>query len=154
VRHAIVPSQITTLEDRLTANLTVTQAALIVGAILAAGFVFTFVDPAFKVSVPKIIIATVAAIFFLSLALRVKDKLVLRWVGLMLNYLLRPRFYVLTKDYFLREERLFVKGQSVKLDELIPPAPSLELYNLPIKEAVSFKFTKNGRINVSYQRKV
>ena len=154
MRHAIVPSQITTLEDKLTANLTVTQAALIVGAILAAGFVFTFVDPAFKVSIPKITIATAASIFFLSLALRIKDKLILRWVGLVLNYLLRPRFYVLTKDYYLREERLSDKSKFSSSEELIPPLPSLELYNLPIKEAVSFKFTKNGRINVSYQRKV
>jgi hypothetical protein len=121
---------------------------------LAAGFIFTFVDPTFKVSVPKIVIATIASIFFLSLALRVKDKLVLRWVGLMLNYLLRPRFYVLTKDYFLREDRIFGKSKSLKSDELTPPLPSLDLYNLPIKKGASFKFTRSGRINVSYQRKV
>lgn len=153
MRHAVVPSQITTLEDRLTANLTVTQAALLVGAILAAGFVFTFVDPAFKVSVPKIIIASFAALFFISLALRIKEKLVLRWVSLIMNYLLRPRLYVSGGDVREHEERVFIKEKLSEEYELAPPLPVGGLYSLSGKEAVSFKFKRNGRINVSYQNK-
>lgn len=152
MRHAVVPAQITTLEDRLTANLTVTQAALIIGAIIADGFIFAFVDPVFKVAVPKTVVAAFATVFFLSLALRVKEKLVLHWTGLMMNYLLRPRIYILGKQS-AAGDNLFNLGKVAKPETLVPPLPVRDLQYLSGKVDVSFKFTRNGRISVLQQSK-
>ncbi len=107
MRTTIIPAQITTVEDKIAGNLNLAQIILLLVPILWATAVYTILPPVFKFSIYKLPLTFTVLIICLILALRIKGKIVLNWLTVLLNYNLRPRYYVFNKnDTYLREMNL------------------------------------------------
>lgn len=104
MRTTIIPAQITTVEDKIAGNLNLAQIILLLIPVVWITVVYVLVPTPFGINLYKIPLALVVLIICLVLALRVRGKLVLNWLGVLLQYNLRPRYYVLNKnDSYLRE---------------------------------------------------
>jgi hypothetical protein len=61
--------------------------------------------PFYEYAVYKVVLLIVLALVCLTLAIRVKGKIVLSWIGILLHYNMRPKYYVFNKnDMHLRHE--------------------------------------------------
>jgi hypothetical protein len=139
MRISIVPAQITTVEDKIAGNISVQQAALL-GIPLLFGFVVALVFPpsgqfvAYK-------IAIVATLFVIcgSLAIRIKGRIVAKWLKLFAIYSARPRYYIYDKNTsYLRDDNLdnFAETETVKT------APTIKKPKLQVKKIAAHEFAR------------
>lgn len=96
MRSTLVPAQITTLEDRITANLSMRQILIFIIVIFSNLILFCLLPPFLKLDPIKIALGLFISIQFLSLAIRVKGHLVLDHLLLIARYRYRPRIYLHT----------------------------------------------------------
>lgn len=103
MKSAIVPAQITTVEDKITGNLSLTQLLLLAAAVFGDSAVYVLVPPVSDSSPFKLVFITVLTVMLGLFAIRLKGKLLLQWAIVLLRYSLRPRFHVFNKnDLYLR----------------------------------------------------
>lgn len=162
MRISIVPAQITTVEDKIAGNVSVTQAMLL-GVPILFGFIIALVFPpsgqfvAYKISI-------VIGLFIIcgSLAVRVKDRIVAQWLKLFVIYSARPLHYVYDKNStYLREtemadviiEETTVEQQVKKpiaTTSAISPKEFVRLEQFATDERAGMKFEigKKGELNV------
>jgi hypothetical protein len=120
VKTTVVPAQITTVEDTITGNLTLTQLILLASSIVTSLLIYAFLSPLMRLSGLKVIIMTLTACTVAMMALRFRGRLVLTWVTLLVRYNFRPRYYVFDKnDQFARGE--------IKTSKLSQPSPNTPL---------------------------
>lgn len=104
MRTTVIPAQITTVEDKIAGNLNLAQIILLVVPVIWATVVYTIVPPVFKIAWFKVPIVLVAAALCTALALRIKGKVVISWLGVLLKYNMRPKYWVYNKnDAYLRD---------------------------------------------------
>lgn len=104
MRTTVIPAQITTVEDKIAGSLNLAQIILLVVPVIWATVVYTIVPPIFKITWYKLPIVMVVAVFCVILSLRIKGKVVISWLGVLLRYNLRPKYWVYNKnDAYLRE---------------------------------------------------
>lgn len=103
MRQAVIPAQITTIEDKVAGNLSMTQLGLLAAPLFIGGLIYLLVPPLGGSAGYKLgLIALVAAIAG-TLAVRFQGRLVLDWVVTIGQYNRRPRYYVHDKnDPYLR----------------------------------------------------
>lgn len=96
--RAVVPAQITTVEDKLTDFLSVRQfAILMVPAVISIMTVISL--PPFSMMSPyKWVIIGVSCLLLVPLVIRLKGKILLDWLVIYLRYISRPRYYVFNKN--------------------------------------------------------
>lgn len=105
MKTAIVPAQVTTVEDKVAGNLNLTQLLLIASPVFVSGAIYAVFPPSFEIAVYKIVAMTTLFCFFALLAIRIKERLLLMWLIVFFRYNSRPRYYVFDKnDVFLREK--------------------------------------------------
>ncbi len=98
-----IPAQITTVEDKIAGNLSLTQIFLLMIPVFWLMIVYSVLPPLMEFSLYKLPLVLIIGIITLALALRVKDKIVLNWLVILLRYTLRPRYYLFNKnDSYLR----------------------------------------------------
>lgn len=94
----VIPSQITTIEDRVLGSLTVSQA-LILGADALVVLILYPVLSLFLASlVYKLLILIPIASMGLSLSVRLRGMLLYSWLLLIAHYGMRPRYYAFQKQ--------------------------------------------------------
>lgn len=98
MKTAIVPAQITTVEDKVAGNLSVQQLILLVTPLFISGGVFALLPPSFGIVIYKIVIVSVVALICLAAAIRVRGTLLVYWIARLLRYTLRPRIYVYRRN--------------------------------------------------------
>lgn len=98
MKSTVVPAQITTVEDRIAGNLTFSQLILMITPVFISGIIFTFVPPFMSLRGIKLIICLGIAIVCLTLAIRIKGRILLLWIGILGKYNLRPRHYIFNKN--------------------------------------------------------
>ncbi|OGE31923.1 hypothetical protein A2631_02255 [Candidatus Daviesbacteria bacterium RIFCSPHIGHO2_01_FULL_44_29] len=104
MRTTIIPAQITTVEDKIAGNLNLAQIILLLIPVIWITVVYVLVPTPFAINLYKIPLALVVLIACLILAIRIRGKIVLSWLVVLLQYNLRPRYYVFNKnDTYLRE---------------------------------------------------
>jgi hypothetical protein len=104
MRSTVVPAQITTVEDKIAGNLGVSQLLLLTAPIFGGSALFVIFPPFFGYAVYKVVLIVCLMSICSVLAIRIKGTIVLRWVMILAEYMLRPRFYVFNKnDDYLRE---------------------------------------------------
>ena len=104
MRTTIIPAQITTVEDKIAGNLNLAQIILLLIPVIWITVVYVLVPTPFAINIYKIPLALVVLIACLILAIRIRGKIVLSWLVVLLQYNLRPRYYVFNKnDTYLRE---------------------------------------------------
>lgn len=107
MRTTIIPAQITTVEDKIAGNLNLAQIILLLIPAVWTTVVYVLVPTPFAINLYKIPLVLVVLITCLILALRVRGKIILSWLGVLLQYNLRPRYFVFNKnDTYLREMHL------------------------------------------------
>lgn len=162
MRISIVPAQITTVEDKIAGRLSVQQAALL-GIPILFGFIIALMFPPFGQFVAyKIAIVIVLFIICGSLALRIRDRIVAKWIVLFAIYSARPRYFVYDKNTpYLRKQQTVTTA--VKNEETITVikkrilsttgiAPGefsrLEQLALDTRTGMRFEVDKKGELNV------
>lgn len=98
MRTTIIPAQITTVEDKIAGSLNFAQILLFMAPVLFGTLVYTLFMPFMKITPYKVGLVLFVALVCLVLAIRVKEKIVAEWMGVLLRYKLRPRFYLFDKN--------------------------------------------------------
>lgn len=93
-----IPAQITTVEDKIAGNLNLSQMLLLMVPVFWGMIVYTLFAPVMHFAWYKLILFLIVALISLSLALRIKDKIVLSWIVILLKYNLRPTYYIYNKN--------------------------------------------------------
>jgi|AntRauTorckE6833_2_1112554.scaffolds.fasta_scaffold04691_7 hypothetical protein len=107
MKTTVVPAQVTTVEDKVAGNLSFTQLLLVVVPVFLGGAIFTLVPPFFGFTYAKMLVCSVIATICITLAIRIKGKILLSWVLVLSRYGLRPRLYLFNKnDAYLRRTKL------------------------------------------------
>ena len=164
MRNTIIPAQITTVEDKITGNLSLTQIILLIIPIFVMTILFSLVPPVMKLGILKTILFVLSGLICGILALRIKGRVVLNWLLVWLKFKARPTYYVFDKnDDYLRESELANENQSrtkvavkVKAKEktrVLTEIDTMKLVDLinNQKNSLSFEFNKQGGLHVSVE---
>lgn len=140
MRISIVPAQITTVEDKITGNLSVQQAAYIgVPMILALVMTISF-PPSGQIVAYKIAISVFALIVGGILAIRIKDRIIAQWIILLARYYMRPQYFVYDKrTTYLR------KIKSTNPIEVTDPTEQ-KTTSIPINTSSNLKVSERIRL--------
>ncbi len=98
MRSRVIPAQITTVEDKIAGNLSLTQIILLLVPVLFISFFYALMPPSMSFVIYKIILSTIFSIISLSLAIRIKGKIIASWLVVILFYNLRPKYYLYNKN--------------------------------------------------------
>lgn len=98
MRTTIVPSQITTVEDRIAGKLGLSQLMLLICPVFGGSAIFVILPPFFSYAAYKIVLIVGVASLSALLAIRIKGKILLFWALTLLRYSLRPRYYLFNKN--------------------------------------------------------
>ncbi|HUV42989.1 MAG TPA: hypothetical protein VMY36_03780 [Patescibacteria group bacterium] len=129
-----IPAQVTTVEDKIAANLSLTQLILLLAPLFISVFVFAVLPERMYFNPYKIILIALSLVIFLTLAIRVKERIVLNWLILLVAYYLRPHLFVFDKnDDYLREEE---------------PQPDNEVKNAVNNKQIPAKKEKKNHLSV------
>lgn len=165
MKTTIVPAQVTTVEDKIAGNLNFTQLLLLVTPVFISGALFAFLPPFMNLRGYKIVISVLIAVVCMTLAIRIKGKILLLWISIIGRYNLRPRYYLYDKnDLHLRvepkqkadvafETATVVKKTEVKMVEDMPLTELVRLENVVSdpRSKFHFKATKKGGLRVYIQ---
>ena len=166
MKTTIVPAQITTVEDKVAGNLSFTQLMLLVVPVFVGGAVFTFMPPFMGITALKTVIFAGVALLFLTLAIRIKGRLVLEWIVVLTRYNQRPRFVVYNKnDAHLRSSYDVSIEEAEELVDESTEAPEMKSLHLGVdqllryesalndpKKDIRFETTKKGGLRVSIKQ--
>jgi hypothetical protein len=136
MRSAIVPAQITTVEDRVAGNLSISQVALIFAPTLLGMAIFIILPPNMELSPFKLIIVTLIFMVCVVSAVRVKEKIILLWASTLLRYSLRPRYFVYDKHHVAGRGQLFTYREKGEVKAPVKPKPKRVPLTLPTPEIV------------------
>lgn len=162
MRTAVLPAQITSVEDRITANLSLKQVILIVIPIVITGFIYFAFPPINHLSLYKIIFSFLLLLVFLTLSYRINGKIILELLITRGRYERRPKIYVYQKGFShvntevdntsLKLRFKISKRHSIKPSEVkVNYAQIAQLQSLAQEKNVKmvFKPGKKGGLNVS-----
>jgi hypothetical protein len=165
MKVTVVPAQITTVEDRIAGNLTFTQIILLILPLISSTVTYAIIPHSEKFTVLKVTLIALQFMFFGSLALRIKGKVVMDWLLVYLRFAARPRIYTFTKNDLTHrtvadlpmEEKVSHKPQVKKVQEASPALTfpeHLKLSELLENKGITIGFTQaeKGGINVSLSK--
>lgn len=166
MRTTIIPAQITTVEDKIAGDLTIYQIFLLLLPIFFGGFLYISFPPYTQFVEYKIVMFLILSLISATLAVRVKEKMIISWGIVLLRFVARPKYFVFNKnDLFLREviqkEKAPVIQQALTQNnvkvEKIQQLEDTEIYRLEqlmtqSNGDISFIFQKKGGINVSFSK--
>ena len=98
MKTAVVPAQVTTIEDKVAGGLGLTQLILLVIPVFMSGVVYGVLSPAFSLSAAKIILIVLLFILLGSLAIKIKGVLLVHWLLILGRYMARPGLYIYNKN--------------------------------------------------------
>lgn len=98
MKTAIVPAQVTTVEDKVAGNLGLTQLVLLVAPLFIGSGIYALFPPVLELSLFKIVATVLLGMACCSLAIRIHGELLLHWVIALTKYNSRPRYYVASRN--------------------------------------------------------
>jgi len=98
MRTTIIPAQITTVEDKIAGSLNMTQILILMFPVLWTALIYILFVPAMKLVPYKLGLIGVAIMICLILVIRIKDKIVAEWLGVVLRYQFRPKYWLYNKN--------------------------------------------------------
>ena len=140
MKTAIVPAQITTIEDKITGNLSLSQLVLLATPAFIAAAIYIVLPPNLKFVGYKLALVAVSSIVISSLAVRIRGKLVLHWLLAMARFNLRPRYYVFNKnDLHLRLKEAAVKASEPEQPSTAKQADTTSIHDISTADRVSIE---------------
>lgn len=98
MKTTIVPAQVTTVEDRIAGNLTLSQLLFLALPVFGCSILYVALPPFMGVAPYKVVLMSVATLLCLLLAIRIKGRLLGAWLVVLARYHGRPRYYVFNKN--------------------------------------------------------
>ena len=167
MRTQVIPAQITTVEDRIAGNFSLTQILILLAPVFLATIVFVVLPPTLVLTWFKVGLIIVFGVVSTTLAIRIKGKLLIHWIVILLKYNIRPKYYVFNKndgsyrDLFLPNKKID-NSKEVEKRESITKAyrPAITIPNLIQFEElinnsefdVRFRTGKKGGLNVAFEK--
>lgn len=156
MRTTIIPAQITTVEDKIAGSLNFAQILLLMLPVLWGTLVYTIFIPTMKLAPYKISLVVLVSAISLVLAVRIKDKIIAEWIGILLRYKLRPKFYIFNKND-ITERLVDLPFEPVTNHRKVVAKTTKGLTKeLSIKELIKFEqamASKNLAVSFRYGRK-
>jgi hypothetical protein len=163
MRVAIVPAQITTVEDKIFSNISVKQGMLL-GTPVLVGFCEALMLQPYGRMVPyKIALSIVALVVCGILAIRIQDRIIWQWLTILTRYCMRPECIVYDKNtmymrgghiqQFDESEPKAITVKSVtKHTRRIPQQEFIRLEQLArdSRAKLRFEVDKKGELNVHF----
>lgn len=156
MRTTIIPAQITTVEDKIAGSLNFVQILLLMTPVLWGTLVYAVFSPTMKIAPYKISLVLIVTLLSLVLALRVKDKIVAEWIGILLRYKLRPKFYFFNKNDLTERSIDLPFEPALSHKKATVKAGKKQLKELSIKELIKFEQameSKNLAVSFRYGKK-
>ncbi len=151
MKTKVIPAQITTIEDKITNNLNLTQLFLLVAPILFGISFYTVMPVKFRFTTYKIPFILIAFIVFPVLSLRVKGRVLINWLILWFTFLLRSHIYVFNKNDLYLREVLFETEKKQKLILSEPKGREESDKILDLKEAaIDYQIINRNR-NINFR---
>lgn len=151
MKTAIVPAQVTTIEDRLIGNFTVAQLMLLCVPLFTDGFLFVVLPPVIHASAYKLSLMLILAIFCGGMAIRIKGTIALSWTVKLLRYSTRPRYYIFDKrSTYSRPQNQLAPTQDTEEDEVQPSSTTSSSLR-PRDERKVREFLEAQASNVTYE---
>ncbi|MCB0197150.1 MAG: PrgI family protein [Anaerolineae bacterium] len=161
MKTTIVPAQVTTVEDKITGNLGVSQMLLLATPVFIGSLLFVLLPPFFSYASYKVGLIAILVFLCITLSVRIKGTIVLNWVRIMAQYNIRPKYYVFNKNSMhLRQDDLVYETVEETAQQPQKANPSIKK-TLPISDVVSveqlianpsanfkLKVSKKGRLSV------
>jgi hypothetical protein len=156
MKTTAIPAQITTVEDKIAGNLNLTQLLLLLAPLFLSIFVFAVLPEKMAFNKYKIVFIVFSFIICFALCLRVKERIVLTWLGLLIFYYFRPHLYVFNKNSsYLREEK-HVKKEKAEKPALTSPKQKNTAGSLSVIKLVQLENLfrlRNKKIVIKFKNK-
>lgn len=168
MRTKVIPAQITTVEDKIAGNLSLTQIMILISPVFLATIMYVLFPPSMQLVIYKVALTAIVALTCIFLSLRIDGVVVAQWLIILFKYNLRPRFYVFNKnDTYLRlldlpkivtkprfafrkvavKEKVETTLSTVHISDAIKLEYALTSKKLDLK----FRVAKKGGLNVAFQ---
>lgn len=132
MKTIVVPAQVTTVEDKVAGNLSFTQLLLLTTPVFLGGAVFILVPPMLGYTILKLVIAVCLAFVCITLAIRIRGKILAQWIAVIARYRLRPQFYLFNKnELYLRNRSQKVEQEEVVSKQETLPVAANTLLQIP-----------------------
>ena len=153
-----IPAQVTTVEDKIAGNLSMSQLMLMLAPLFISVFVFAVLPQRMYFSLYKTIIILFSFVIFFTLCLRIKERIILTWLILLISYYFRPHIFVFDKnDLYLREEdALPEKKKQNRAEGTNIKKESKKRTGLPVAKLMKLEKVinaRNTRVVVKFARK-
>ncbi len=141
MKVAVVPAQITSVEDKIAGNLGINQLILLVAPVFTSSALFILIPPFMAAPAYKIVIMVLISLMFCVSAIRIKGKILLHWAIIILRYNSRPRFFIYNKNSsYLRNTALAEPESSKeKTEKAKKPKPVLALPHFQTHELIALE---------------
>lgn len=151
--QAIVPAQVTTVEDKVAGSLSLQQLVMLTTPIFLGCVIYVLLPPFFEFEPYKLVIIVSIFAVFATLAIRVKDRLLIQWIGIFIRYNQRPQFYVYNKnDCYLRDVR--DETPTVKVTKEAPKksTPLVATPTIPLSDKAKLEqIVTDSRANLTFR---
>jgi hypothetical protein len=161
MKRTIIPAQITTVEDRFAANLTLSQLITLSSALFLDIFLFLILPKFAKLDTYKVVTFTLIDPVIAALAYRYKEDTLLNWLKLIHEYRSNTHIYIFDKntdfnrpgDLDIETETEPTKQVKVVNEKPIPMAieDRVKAYKLLDQIDYEFKFAKSKGAEVNVQ---
>lgn len=162
MKATIVPAEVTSVEDKITANLSMSQLILFAMPMFIGALMYWILPPSMDFSPYKLVVIGLIAAISFTFAIRINGKIVLLWLVTITRYNRRPKFYLFDKrSVYAREDYPEVKQE---MRQKVTTTKQIGLGTLPklsIKESdfvfstlndpikrLNFETNKKGELNV------
>lgn len=164
MKTTIMPAQITSIEDTITAKLSLTQIILLILPIFMAAIIFAVMPPELHIRLYKTLVAILLALPFVILALRVNGQLILNWVIILATYQHRPRRYLLSETLDCECESTIQTTEQEGLENVKKPHPLIKhaelepheifaLDNFLSGKKITFLANSRGQLDATIENK-
>jgi hypothetical protein len=163
-----IPAQITTVEDKITGNLNLTQITLLILPIFVFVIVYALFIPSMHFALYKVPLFLISGSLFPILAIRFKEKLILQWLVILFQYNMRPKYYLFNKnDLYQRtvdlptvekkqkQQKVHVLTKKQVISRTISFGDLVRLEGLLTNPKYSFsiKSQKKGAFSIAFEQK-
>jgi PrgI family protein len=141
MKSTTVPAQVTTVEDKIAGNLNLSQLLLLAASVFVGFGLYIVIPPGMKFSIVKVVLCLLVMLVFASLAIKVKGRILALWIGTILRYNLRPRYYIFNKnDAYLRDSEVDTTDKTEKAEKSPTETKSRQpLFEIPMTKLVQLE---------------
>ncbi len=143
MKTQVIPAQITTVEDRIAGNLSLTQIIILLSPVLLTTLTYALLPPSMMFVWYKLGLTTLFIIVSITLAIRVKGKIILSWIVVLTRYNLRPKHYIFNKNEVFAREVYLPLDKTEQAMIVKPSAREKKIENPSVQDLLQFRYVLN-----------